>query len=132
MEKQELKPCPFCGSTDIAIVKQDNPHNDYDGDYPYLYTAACKQCLSRSPQKVYEEYAAEAWNTRASGWIPCSEMLPEDKQKVLIHTKSKGHILIAEYNSDWSTPFYSFRIGGWKIRQVSHWMPLPEPPEDAE
>lgn len=128
MDNLKLKPCPFCGSTDIAIVKQDNPHNAYDGNYPHLYTAACKQCLSRAPQKVYEGYAAEAWNTRTSGWIPCSERMPPTGTRVYVREGDFTAIgFFGKFTQRWIEP-----ISGAHLDNVSHWMPLPEPPEDVE
>jgi Lar family restriction alleviation protein len=60
----EMKPCPFCGSDDIAVVPaEDSP--DYDADYPVV--VACMDCSADGPDRDFKS-AAEAiavWNRRA-------------------------------------------------------------------
>lgn len=56
-------------------------------------------------------------------WIPVSERLPENISNVLI--LSRGEQLIASYHSKyslWYVPFVDKPV-------VTHWMPLPKPPE---
>ena len=61
-------------------------------------------------------------------WIPVSERLPEDGGIFLVCTGS-GAVLLQTYNTDkgWSAfgkdPVYWNNIN-------THWMPLPEPPEN--
>lgn len=61
-------------------------------------------------------------------WIPCSERLPDDGEFVL--TYKNGQFEVQEYEkrrNGW--------IGGggwfWSLAMVSHWMPLPAPPEEV-
>lgn len=63
-------------------------------------------------------------------WIPVSERMPDDWESVLTIdiSKSTRDVVSAFYNPEtslWSTPFSSDL---W----VTHWMPLPEPPEKGE
>ena len=58
-------------------------------------------------------------------WIPCSERLPENSRTVLV--------------TDWGITGFGRRFDGrWldcdgnKLKDVSAWMPLPEPYEDGE
>lgn len=56
-------------------------------------------------------------------WISVKDRLPEDEEYVLIFTAG-GSVLIVFYDSD-----------GWYtleeyLREVTHWMPLPEAPEE--
>lgn len=53
----ELKPCPFCGGSDIRIEKI----------YDY-YEVLCCDCLSRTEEYSTNEEAIEAWNNRPSPW----------------------------------------------------------------
>lgn len=58
-------------------------------------------------------------------WIPCSERLPEDEDLVL--TYKNGRIEVQGYEkrrNGWIS-------GGWfwSLATVTHWMPLPAPPE---
>lgn len=57
-------------------------------------------------------------------WIPIDEMLPEEKERVLVITESKYCYI----------GFYS-ELSGWHFPHVihpTHWMPLPEPPEGGK
>lgn len=56
-------------------------------------------------------------------WIPCSERLPEHSARCLCYCN--GEIRVLKY---WRTQ-QEFQYGGRK-RNVTHWMPLPEPPEE--
>ena len=59
-------------------------------------------------------------------WIPCSERLPEDEETVL--TYKNGRFEVQEYEKGRN----GWICGGWfwSLATVSHWMPLPEPPEE--
>ena len=50
----ELKPCPFCGSSDVAILKGCE-----------LYTAKCNTCLARSQSVFSKSHAISLWNKRS-------------------------------------------------------------------
>lgn len=55
-EQSELKPCPFCGCTDIMVwrISHIGP-----------YSARCPNCITYGPQRRSEEEATAAWNRRA-------------------------------------------------------------------
>ena len=56
-------------------------------------------------------------------WISVTDRLPEDEEYVLIFTAG-GSVLLGFYDSDgWDT------LEGY-LREVTHWMPLPEAPEE--
>lgn len=54
--KIELKPCPFCGSRDIVIVKYDDN-----------MWAACKSCHVKTVLEHSEKSAINTWNRRTNG-----------------------------------------------------------------
>lgn len=63
-------------------------------------------------------------------WILDGE-LPEDGQRILVNVKFKGHesVQMDEYYDDDGC----YLDSGYEIgTEVTHWMPLPEPPEDGE
>lgn len=71
------------------------------------------------------------------GWISCSELMPEKGQNVLISVNFDSSLvepLICSARYTGST----FRRGdatikpGNGIEQATHWMPLPEPPQEAK
>ncbi len=71
------------------------------------------------------------------GWISCSERMPEKNKNVLISVNFDSSLvepLICSARYTGST----FRRGdatikpGNGIEQATHWMPLPEPPQEAK
>lgn len=60
-------------------------------------------------------------------WIPCSERLPENDDYVLccVRTKAGRQNVVRGYYMDmrWCCGMNS---------NVTHWMPLPEPPKEAK
>lgn len=69
----------------------------------------------------------------ASRWIPCSDRLPENRERVLVCFRS-GTVHIAVWYGDYDEK------GAWKVTSqfptklyrtdtIPKWMPMPEPPE---
>ncbi|HBD5443828.1 TPA: DUF551 domain-containing protein [Escherichia coli] len=66
------------------------------------------------------------------GWISCSERMPEDNKMLLAF--SQGQIVAAYWNWVMSPIDYKkYRaftyLSGNILDDVTHWMPLPEPPQ---
>ena len=61
----------------------------------------------------------------ASEWIPVSERLPDDGQSVIVFWRKYKEVGEAVFGKEegW---FSTDRDG---CHDVSHWMPMPEPPE---
>ena len=67
-----------------------------------------------------------------SEWISVEERLPEEKPyrlEFLIGCKSNGVVHEILYNSK-TQKFVSIDKGNFELKNVTHWMPLPEPPEE--
>ena len=67
------------------------------------------------------------------GWISCSERMPEDEQEVIVHNKL-GYRYVS-YFDEHSGLFFDMR-GSNQMNciehiLVTHWMPLPEPPQEV-
>lgn len=82
-------------------------------------------------------YAASPVSVTPDGWISCSERMPEKGQNVLISVNVDSSLvepLICSARYTGST----FRRGdatikpGNGIEQATHWMPLPEPPQETK
>lgn len=64
-----------------------------------------------------------------SNWIPVSERLPEDGKQVLIYATSMYIDLFEDESFLHDNYAEHMNIVGGNVRPVTHWMPLPEPPE---
>ena len=122
MEKSkiDLLPCPFCGRM---------PKSDKLNIPLHIIGCSFSKCHAH-PWVIKEtpEEAAKAWNTRASGWIPCSERMPEKEMSVLI--SAQGHRVTAYYDAVKGVFMLTETEGlFYSMSAVTHWMPLPEPPE---
>ena len=68
-----------------------------------------------------------------SGWVSVKDRLPEPDENVIIWTKT-GCMKYAQYHEDGSiNPWYVYEDNAraW-TNVISHWMPLPEPPEEDD
>ena len=62
-------------------------------------------------------------------WIPVSERLPEKRETVLVCDVRENYMNAWEYlgRDEW---LYDSSI--WETKEITHWMPLPEPPKGEE
>lgn len=63
-------------------------------------------------------------------WIPVTERLPEEGKVVLIYgdlypIKLDGSVIAVSKRMDWN-----YWQGFGRERNITHWMPLPEPPKE--
>lgn len=80
-------------------------------------------------------FANVSFPVTADGWISCSERMPNTKTAVLVAVEfdRKG-----DWRMKWATyiPGHPDANDGWIIPgaswKPSHWMPLPEPPQEAK
>lgn len=65
-------------------------------------------------------------NNVGSKWIPVTERLPDSGKCVLIYSED-GMVAEGNYTA-YDKKWYQFR---WSVKgqEVTHWMPLPEPPK---
>jgi len=84
----------------------------------------CKCGTSR----IEDVQCAECGEYFKAGWIPVSERLPKQAQHVIVNIPGMGFD-IALYVICKQLPFDGFHAGGIKLVGVTHWMPLPPPPE---
>ncbi|WP_437125042.1 DUF551 domain-containing protein [Escherichia coli] len=70
------------------------------------------------------------------GWISCSERMPDDKQYVWFFGESRGFAGRDTFEGyyDWSrNKWWAVTdIGEEPASKVTHWMPLPEPPQEVK
>ncbi|EKB4280861.1 DUF551 domain-containing protein [Escherichia albertii] len=145
---------PLYTAPPVPVVPAALPENDdEDGhDIDYLEPSevyalgrtsgwnACRAAMLHSAEPVSQAYKlnALAGNSPVTpdGWISCSERMPEKGQNVLISVNFDSSLvepLICSARYTGST----FRRGdatikpGNGIEQATHWMPLPEPPQEV-
>jgi len=131
-KRGELKPCPFCGGMPKV--------NDWT-----LKGITDKRCFcdnEKCPVYLSKTIAIDDWNTRPiedalnariaeleaeRRWIPVSERLPEKGNLVIGITDYCGYVFFEIVDDDGQgIVLHPYRRCQGK---VTHWMPLPEPPE---
>lgn len=65
----------------------------------------------------------------STGWIPCTERLPETERHAFYLISSKGTSWIAKWNGEyWASIFFPFV----EMEEVDAWQPMPEPYEGRQ
>ncbi|HDD9804435.1 TPA: DUF551 domain-containing protein [Escherichia coli] len=118
----------------VPVVPAALPENDDEDGHDIDYL---------EPSEVYALGRTAGWNAcRAAmlqsqgncikdGWISCSDRMPEDTKMLLAF--SQGEIVAAYWN--WVVNPIDYKkyraftyLSGYILDDVTHWMPLPEPP----
>ncbi|HAW8101351.1 TPA: DUF551 domain-containing protein [Escherichia coli] len=88
-----------------------------------------------APNDVREQTAIPQVPVTPDGWISCSERMPEDTKMLLAF--SQGEIVAAYWN--WVVNPIDYKkyraftyLSGNILDDVTHWMPLPEPPQEGK
>ncbi len=101
---------------------------------------ACRAVMLHGAEPVSQTYKLNKLSgnppVTPDGWISCSERMPNDKQYVWCWGKSYGWTECDTFEGyyDWS------RNKWWAVTddveepasKVTHWMPLPEPPQEVK
>ena len=99
------------------------------------WAASCGEWQASDPGKSLEERRREISHAATEEvpsavevgeccWIPVSERVPEEEQRVLVWSQSNGlHIAYLDLWRQWRDADDNYG------KKITHWMPLPEPPE---
>ena len=74
-----------------------------------------------------EEQAKAEAMLRRLHWTPVKDALPEDGQPCLVYTRQRERFALVYQWEDCD----ECEINSFDTFDVTHWMPLPEPPEEA-
>ena len=95
---------------------------------------ACEECneadcltpVLRTAADLIEQQAAKIkeLEEKIPRWIPVTEKIPPDQEEVLVLTRSKNGVRNVD-KGYWAIDHFIHRGRA----EVTHWMPLPEPPE---
>ncbi|EJE0117398.1 DUF551 domain-containing protein [Escherichia coli] len=98
---------------------------------------ACRAVMLHGAEPVSQTYKLNKLSgnppVTPDGWISCSERMPEDGQHVIILCDG-AFVLYAQYRDG---EFFDVVRNGEEFfetqsRNVTHWIPLPEPPQEAK
>lgn len=137
----ELKPCPFCGGKAFTSTFFDWD----DLEYMPIEVNDCDAEVTCENERCINGWylSPKAWNTRpiedalnariaeleaAQRWIPVSERLPEKQKLTIGFTDNSAYVFFEIVNDDeMGLVMYPYQN---RKGTVTHWMPLPTPPED--
>ena len=115
----ELKPCPFCGCTeidDVCATVTPAPASSQDE-----YTIpGCSNCGARPPTNFVHntEQAIKAWNTRASEW----QSIEDAKQDGTLYEIWVEPVKYAvDFRVENGEQFESLIFGGWPHPKIGYW-----------
>ncbi|MCQ1635898.1 DUF551 domain-containing protein [Escherichia coli] len=121
-----------------VVYMWDSERKDIDapGYYRTEHLVFAESSVKQWGGRVVPLYTAPPATVAPDGWISCSERMPEKNKNVLISVNFDSSLvepLICSARYTGST----FRRGdvtvkpGNGIEQATHWMPLPEPPQEV-
>ncbi|HBD1035749.1 TPA: DUF551 domain-containing protein [Escherichia coli] len=147
--KDQSDVIPVYAAPPVPVVPAALPENDdEDGhDIDYLEPSevyslgrtagwnACRAAMLHGAEPVSQTYKLNELSGNSpvtpDGWISCSDRMPEDTKMLLAF--SQGEIVAAYWN--WVVNPIDYKkyraftyLSGNILDDVTHWMPLPEPP----
>lgn len=137
-EAEELARIALASLTAEPVVYMwDSERKDIDapGYYRTEHLVFAESSVKQWGGRVVPLYTAQPVPVTPDGWISCSERMPEDNKMLLAF--SQGQIVAAYWNWVMSPIDYKkYRaftyLSGNILDDVTHWMPLPEPPQEAK
>ncbi|EMO4765646.1 TPA: DUF551 domain-containing protein [Escherichia coli] len=119
----------------VTFTQIDREYNTFTGMYSdkeevERWVRLHKACNFRAD--ITPLYTAQQVPVTPDGWISCSERMPDDGQHVIILCDG-AFVLYAQYRDG---EFFDVVRNGEELfetqsRNVTHWMPLPEPPQEV-
>ncbi|HBA7882028.1 TPA: DUF551 domain-containing protein [Escherichia coli] len=140
-KRAEISPKPLFAAPPVPVVPDARPSlNNGIVGFDEGWNA-CRAAMLHGAEPVSQTYKLNELSGNSpvtpDGWISCSERMPKKNQNVLISVNFDSDLvepLICSARYTGST----FRRGdatikpGNGIEQATHWMPLPEPPQEVK
>ncbi|EIU0494485.1 DUF551 domain-containing protein [Escherichia coli] len=133
-EAEELARIALASLEEEPVVYMwDSERKDIDapGYYRTEHLVFAESSVKQWGGRVVPLYTAQPVPVTPDGWISCSELMPEDTKMLLAF--SQGEIVAAYWN--WVVNPIDYKkyraftyLSGNILDDVTHWMPLPEPP----
>ncbi|HFE3301737.1 TPA: DUF551 domain-containing protein [Escherichia coli] len=117
-----------------VVPDEIGPNDSNTFDYVDGWNA-CRAAMLHGAEPVSQTYKLNQLSGNSpvtpGGWISCSDRIPEDTKMLLAF--SQGEIVAAYWN--WVVNPIDYKkyraftyLSGYILDDVTHWMPLPEPP----
>jgi len=113
---------PVLNAINRHVKDRDAKTDIYNRAYEVIISSM--DVMNMEISKLRSEVSALREQVR---WIPVSEKLPKDNQEVLIYADLIAKGVHSTKSRQWSADGYYYH-GDW-YDTVTHWMPLPQPPE---
>ena len=152
----ELNPCDYCGITGKAIIRTDKvaewcpklpetvrvkeisrklTEDDLEEIRKFEAALDEKQKRIENMEKIIEDQQERIDIMPEGGWISVKDRLPEQRIGVLVYCPEYNNVFAGELNDylkkgQWY--FFDDEIKHPIKEEVTHWMPMPKPPEVGE
>lgn len=119
--------CDHCGVRGCAILREAADALERLNDFDQTQSKKMLEKLQKAQEELDE--------MKRSGWIGVKDRLPKQTDpgtKVIFITEKSGVYVGCYYESDACHKFDGWYSAFARIENVTHWMPLPEPPKEDE
>jgi hypothetical protein len=134
MCEELIKLMRFCAEDDSVVECQDKcPNFGNFRPYEYCFSKLIAEAADAIEELEEETQAyAETLYAYEHPWIPVTERLPEHLTSVIVHRKDGG-IFVWEYfdTSPTDECWIDDSMNIYSFYDVTHWMPLPQPPTEC-
>ena len=147
--KEQPDVIPVYADSPAPVVPDEIDVNDVPRAVTYFKTHrdcyadgwnACRAAMLHGAEPVSQTYKLNKLSGNSpvtpDGWISCSERMPNDKQYVWCWGKPYGWTECDTFEGyyDWSrNKWWAVTDDGEEpASKVTHWMPLPEPPQEVK
>jgi len=123
----EINQCPFCGYTTPNWI-------NIPTEQKITKAVFCEQCKAYGPRNTDEAKAIAAWNAAGAGWISVEDRLPDPEAYYLAYGQTRS--IFNTLRPSGPEMCYFDEDGYWLVgnnyylENVTHWMPLPNPPSE--